>query len=410
MTTAPPVGPAGGATNVAVIDRSSPGVGRPVAPLAFLGVVVTSLGGPLALAALYAPSIVADATASAGLVMLAAAVVFLVPLAILLRYTRQVTGAGGLYGFVEAAAGRRVARVQAGIWVFSYLLYLLYTTASVVYDTLPAVLGPGVRPYQPALEIAMPVALAGVMLAGRTVTLLVTGLLAAGQLVLVAILAVVAIGHDAPVGSFGAGAPAGAALTATGQTALLYVCGSLPLFLGGELKRPQRTIPRGMIGGFLLVAVGVVAAVFPIAANPAFAEAPIPGMSIVRVFAGHGLAVAVGIGVAASVVGVMLVEYLSLSRLAHTLTGRPLRTVIAVIAGALVLAAPISLIDPDGFYDSLIKPSLVALWLSQLIVFAVYPRFVRKHAGRPVPAWTLTVLACAFAGYGLWVTINHPVS
>jgi hypothetical protein len=61
-----------------------------------------------------------------------------------------------LYSFVEAAAGRRVALVQAGLWIVSYLLY---TTDQIVYDTLPAVL-PGERSYQPLLEIAIPVTLA----------------------------------------------------------------------------------------------------------------------------------------------------------------------------------------------------------------------------------------------------------
>jgi len=83
---------------------------RPVSAWAFAGVAVTSFGGPLALAALYAPGIVAgSAGASAGLAMVAAMAVFAFPLAIWLRYARQVNGAGGLYAFVAAAAGRRVA-------------------------------------------------------------------------------------------------------------------------------------------------------------------------------------------------------------------------------------------------------------------------------------------------------------
>ena len=147
---------------------------------AFAGVAVTSFGGPLALAALYAPGIVAGSAASAGLAMAAAVAVFAVPLAIWLRYAGQVNGSGGLYSFVEAAAGRPVGLVQAGLWIASYLLYLLYTSAQIVYDALPAVL-PGERAWQPLLEIAIPIALAGVMIAGRHVTLLVTGLLAAGH-------------------------------------------------------------------------------------------------------------------------------------------------------------------------------------------------------------------------------------
>jgi amino acid transporter len=384
--------------------------GETVGAWAFAGVAVTSLGGPLALAALYAPVIVTGATASAGLAMVSAAAAFGFPLAIWLRYSRQVASSGGLYAFVEAAAGPRLARIQAGLWIISYLLYLLYTTAQIVYDTLPAVL-PGERRYQPALEIAIPVALAGIMIAGRRVTLLVTGLLAVGQLAIAAALGGVTLAHlSTPVTSFGASAPDGSLAVATGQTALLYICGSLPLFLGGELARPVRTIRRGLIGAYLATAVVIVAAVAPLAADPALARAPIPGMAVAERFAGHGFAVAVGIGVAVSVAGVMLVEYLALSRLVSAVTRWPSRPVAIALGVLLVATAPVILIDPGRIYDALIKPSLVALWLSQLIVFAVYPRFAATRGDRPLLAWTLTVASVAFAGYGLWVTIQHSSS
>ena len=48
----------------------------------------------------------------------------------------------------------------------------------------------------------------------------------------------------------------------------------------------------------------------------------------------------------------------------------------------VVIAAPLMLIDPQGLYNALSTPSLVALWLSQLIVFAVYPLFARAHGQR----------------------------
>ena len=288
--------------------------GWPVSGRAFTGFAVTAFGGPLALAALYAPAAVAGASAGTGLAMAGAVALFAVPLVIWLRYARRVNGAGGLYSFVEAAAGRRVALVQAGLWVVSYLLYLLYTTAQIVYDTLPAVL-PAERRYQPVLEIAIPVALAGVMIAGRRAALLVTGVLAAGQIVVAAALDGVTLIHvPVPASSFAASAPAGSLATAAAQTSLLYVCGSLPLFLGGELARPARTIRRGLTAAWLVTAVLVIGAVAPLAAAPALTRAPIPGMAVAARFAGHGFAVAVGLGVALSVAGVMLAEYFALSR------------------------------------------------------------------------------------------------
>ncbi len=392
-------------------DRPQPTSGaRPVGGWGFFGVAVTSFGGPLALAALYAPGIVADATASAGLAMVAAVVVFAVPLVIWLRYSRQVAGAGGLYSFVEAAAGRRVAMVQAGLWIVSYLLYLLYTTVQIVYDTLPFVL-PGERRYQSALAIAIPVALAGVMIAGRRVTLLVTGLIAAGQLAIAVALGGVTLAHVAtPVSTFGAGAPAGALAIATGQTALLYICGSLPLFLGGELARPARTIRRGLTGAYLVTAAVVLLAVAPLAAAPSITQAPIPGTALAAAFAGHGFAVAVGMGVAVSIGGVMLVEYLSLSRLVAAVTPWRLRPVIVAIGVAMVVMAPFTLINPDAIYNDLLTPSLVALWLSQAIVFAVYPRYAARQGQRMIPAWILAAASTALALYGLWSAIQHAPS
>jgi len=342
--------------------------------------------------------------------MIAAAVAFGFPLAIWFGYARHVSSSGGLYSFTEAAVGPRVALAQASLWALSYLLYLVYTTAQIVYDTLPAVL-PGEVRYQSLLEVLIPVALAGVMIAGRRVALLVIGLIAAGQLALAATLSGVTLANvTAPAGSFGASAPAGSLAIAGGQTALLYICGSLPFFMGGELggdlRQALRTTRRGLLGAYIATVVIILAAVAPLAADPALTHTEIPGMAVAERFVGHGFAVAVGIGVAVSVAGVMLVEYLALSRLTTAVTAWPLRKVVIGIGVILVAVGPVLLINPDRIYDNLITPSLFALWLSQLVTFAVYPRFVAKHGGRMLPAWVLAAGASALAIYGLWVTIQ----
>jgi hypothetical protein len=127
---------------------------RPTGQWVLAGVAITSLGGPLALAALYAPGIVAGASSSAGLAMVAAAVAF-----------------------------------------------------------------------------AIPVALAGVMIAGRAVTLAIIGVIAAGQLALAGVLAGLTTANVAtPVSSFGASAPAGSLAIASGQTA--------PRFAARHGRRP----------------------------------------------------------------------------------------------------------------------------------------------------------------------------
>ena len=402
--------PPEGGTPVSLRGVFPLGEGRPIGQWAFAGVAVVSLGGPLALAALYAPSIAGGASSSAGLAMVAAAVAFGFPIAIWFGYARHLSSAGGLYTFTEAAAGRRVALVQAGLWALSYLLYLVYTTAQIVYDTLPVVL-PGEVRYQTALEVVIPVVLAAVMIAGRTVTLLVLGVIAAGQLAIAAALSGLTLANvSTPASSFGASAPAGSLAIASGQTALLFVCGSLPFFLGGELGGDLRTAfritRRGLLGAYLATVVVIVAAVAPLAGDPALTHGEIPGMTVAQQYAGHGFALAVGIGVAVSVAGVILVEYLALSRLTVAVTGWSLRRVILGIGVIMVALSPVLLINPDMIYDRLITPSLFALWLSQLITFAVYPRFAARHGGRMLPAWVLAAGASALAIYGLWTTIQ----
>ncbi|HEX8714515.1 MAG TPA: hypothetical protein VF706_03015, partial [Solirubrobacteraceae bacterium] len=180
-------GAGAGAGVVAHVGMPASPERRSIGPWAFAGFAIVSFGGPLALAALIAPGAVEDASASAGLATIAAAVVFGAPLAIWLRYSRYVNSSGGLYAFVEAAAGRRAALAQAAIWTVSYLLYVVYTTVQVVYDVLPVAI-PSERSYQTVLALAIPVALVAVMSAGRAAALLVVGALALGQVALTGVL------------------------------------------------------------------------------------------------------------------------------------------------------------------------------------------------------------------------------
>ena len=62
----------------------------------------------------------------------------------------------------------------------------------------------------------------------------------------------------------------------------------------------------------------------------------------------------------------VIIEYLALGRLAHAMLRTPLRPTLAAIAVPFIAADAISLINPQRFYDDLLRPSLVALFLSQL--------------------------------------------
>lgn len=393
-------------------QQPAPAGAPPVGTLSFLGFAVISFGGPLALAGLIAPAVLAGAgaDASTGLTTLIAVAVFAAPMLIWLRYAKHIQGSGGLYDFVKAAAGPRVALAQAAIWTLSYLLYIVYTTVQIVYELLPDVL-PGTRSLETPLALLIPAALCAAMVGGRRVALLTAGFLAASQLALVGILDGVTLANvSTPISTFGTSAPAGALAKGGFQNSLLYICGSLPLFLGGEVARPVATIRRGLTGVFLLTGAVVLLAVAPLAAAPDLLHAQVPGVAIAQRFSGSGLADVMAVGLALSVGGVMLAEFFALTRLAHAVGGWGLRPVTWAVAAVVMAAAPIMLIDPDGLYDALLKPSLAALWTSQLIVFAVYPRFARAHGQRLLPACAISVIASGLAVYGFVMTIQHAAS
>lgn len=372
-----------------------------------IAVAITATGGPLALAALYAPELLGAASPSAGFVALLAPVLFLAPVAIWWWYARREASSGGLYGYVRTAAGRNVAWVQAGLWLLSYALYLVYTTEYIVYDVLTHTFS-GIEPYRPWLEVLIPLAIAAVVVAGRAVMIATVAIIALGQMVLVAVLAAVTIGHDAPADSFTATAPSGSIGSAGAGIALLFVCASLPLYLGGEARAATRTLPRALIVGFVVTAVAIAVTIFPFAANPAFLHADIPGVSIATVFANQTTGELIGAGIAVSVAGVIIVEYVAVTRLVHALSGWSIRGVTYAVAALLAVSGPISLINPNKFYQTLIRPSLIALWASQILAVAVFPMFVRKY--RPVRPihWIMAAAAVAILGYGLYLNVLHP--
>jgi hypothetical protein len=97
-------------------------------------------------------------------------------------------------------------------------------------------------------------------------------------------------------------------------------------------------------------------------------------------------------------------------RLIHAIGRWRMRSIAAGIGMVALVAAALSLIDPEAFYSRLLKPSEVALWVSQLIVFMVFPLFAFKRRQRMGPALALAVGASAFAVYGIVTTLQQASS
>jgi len=109
------------------------------------------------------------------------------------------------------------------------------------------------------------------------------------------------------------------------------------------------------------------------------------------------------------VIGVMVAEYLALTRLIHALSAWSVRRASTALAGAVLAGTLLALVQPERIYSDLLKPSLITLWLSQLIVFAWYPRYVRGNGGRLLWASLLAVGGAALMLFGLWSTIRNQL-
>lgn len=366
--------------------------------LLVLGFAVASIGGPLALLS-FLPGTAGGAADSAGLVVALAIAVFAAPLAVWLSFSGRVVSGGGLSAFVEAAAGRRAAAAHAWIWAFAYFLYLPYTITFVVYDVVTPVF-PGVHPYRAALELLLPAAIVALVFLPVRVVLAGLGVLAAAQLVALLVVAGVSLSHVGA--SFASHASVDATGRGTGSTALLFVCASLPLYLGSELRGGSRTMQWTLAAAVAVVSAAFLLSALPLGAVPdRLRDAAVPGAAIAQAYSGRGLAVAVGLLTAGGTLALVVAEYLALARLARWLHAIPLTTSYAGLAAPFVALDAVSLIDPNRFYDDLLKPSLGALFVSQLVVFAVFPRFRRG----PV-AVALAAVASGLAGWGLYTLVS----
>ena len=383
------------------MEPGGPAAGLPAHLL--LGFALACIGGPLALLSFLPGTAGDDGIESAGLVVALALAVFAVPLAIWLAYSRRVVTPGGLSAFVGDASGRRAAVVHGWIWAFAYFLYLPYTITFVVYDLLAPVF-PGIGPYRSSLELLLPAAIVAFVFLPLRPVVAMLGALGAAQVVVLLVLAALELshGHAKPVSHPGLDGTG----RAVGGVALLFVCASLPLYLGGEIRGGSRTMRRALVAAVAIVGGALLLAAIPLASVPGdLREAAVPGAAIAQAYSGRTLAVVVGLLTAAGTLALVVAEYLALGRLLRWMHGVPLRTSYAWIAVPFLALDAVSLAGPDRFYDDLLKPSLGALFVSLLVVFAVFPRFRRGPA-----AFAAAALASGLAAWGLYTLIAGSAS
>jgi hypothetical protein len=70
----------------------------------------------------------------------------------------------------------------------------------------------------------------------------------------------------------------------------------------------------------------------------------------------------------------------------------------------------LALLSPDEFDQNVLRPSLIALFLSQLIVFAVFPLYRKRRGELTLVDLAIAAVAFAVMAFGLWRGISAPVS
>jgi hypothetical protein len=101
---------------------------------------------------------------------------------------------------------------------------------------------------------------------------------------------------------------------------------------------------------------------------------------------------------------------LALSRLLFSVTGIPVRRLLKWIAVPFVAIDALSIINPDWFDEHVLRWSLIALFLSELIVFGVFPVYRRRRGKLTAVDVLLAAGAFALMAWGLYRAIASPVS
>lgn len=385
-------------------------VSRPIGLPLLLGFAIASIGGPVALVYQLLPETLgSEAAPSIGLVTLAALVLFAFPVGIWFHFSERIATAGGLYAFVEAAAGKTAARVHGVVWIVSYFLYLPATVTAVVYETLPD-LAPGIRPYRTTLELVLPLVFLGLVLLPLRASLAGVLVLAAGQLVLVLFLGGLEIANVGfPLSSLALHGNAGEATRGTGTTTLLFLCASLPLYLGAEVRGGGRTLGRGIVAAAAVVGAYTLFAAIPLAAVPASLRgADLPAQAIGSAYGDHALGVVAGVATVLSILALVFAEYVALGRLLTAMAPVRLAPSLLAVGAVFLVFDALALLGPDGFYDDALRPSLAALYVSQLTVFAVYPLW--KWSRRAAVAVPVALVAAVPLVYGFYLVVSDRIA
>ncbi|MDE1865821.1 MAG: APC family permease [Candidatus Micrarchaeota archaeon] len=369
------------------------------------GFAIASVGGPLALVMLnfFNTSYIAGSSAYSIYTVLIGILLFVAPLAIWYRYSKHIVSSGGLYTFVKRTFGERAAKVQGWTWLFSYFLYLPYTVIYISHELLPVIF-PNITYYLPLISIALAFIIIALMLTFRKTLYLIA---ATAVLQLLIILGILFYALSRGI-VYSASSSASLASLTTGSlaTSLLFICASLPLFLGGEVKEGSRSVRKALVVSFVIASIFfLIGSIALLSFNSQRISSEFPGLLALKGSMGNSFAYFVAVAVLISLIDLVIIEFIAITRVSYAMLGLNLSKTWAIISVLFILVTMIGIAYPSKFYNYSIIASLAALFASQLIVFVAYPFFAKKKNELKFSDILITFVSCILMLYGLYTLI-----
>lgn len=188
-------------------------------------------------------------------------------------------------------------------------------------------------------------------------------------------------------------------------------------FIGGEVKDPSRTLPRGMVLGVIgvvLLYTAVNVACLRVLGASGLAATPAPAAAVMRAAFGEAGARWLALGVAASTLGFLSQSMLTAPRVYYAMAADGLffkavarvnaRTHVPVMAVALqgVAAVAIALTGNYGrILDTVVSADWIFFGLSAACVFRLRAADAGRGAGASIPGHPFTTLA--FMAASAWI-------
>ncbi|EZQ01777.1 amino acid permease [Candidatus Acidianus copahuensis] len=372
---------------------------------------------PLGSASAYLTYALYDSYASTFLASIVGSLIYFLWVLIGYRYSKIIGTTGGIYDFAKSAKGQMVGSLAGWFYWISYAIYLPSATTYLVGIVLPSEFQLPIF-YLSLIEISIPIALTLLLLTGAKPPLFYTFISTILEITLLIILGIKVLSITGISGS-----PFQLSVNPTnfisGSLAVGFTLagGGASFFLGYEAKGRGKTVGKSYAIAYWIAAVAIIFASYFEIAFAGFSNQGVssllsitdyPGFYISQKLMGYDFSLIFFILTINSLIGSVTAAYVALSRLTFTMLNRNMILSILVIAVFFLTINLIAGTTGNYFevYDLTTASSLISLYVSHVIVSAVYPFFAKKNYRSGLLDILLGISASFLMGYGVYSSVN----